>query len=104
MAGEVLQKIIKKEAEAREIIDSAKDDAQSALEHARKKKRKLIDEKDALLTEEEARIKERYAAQTSKILKEIEREEQNRVAEINSTCDKNLPKVVSYISEEIVKE
>jgi len=104
MAGEVLQKIRKKEEEAREIIEKVKDDAQGSFNRAQEEKKKLIEKKDALLKDEEVRIKDRYAAQASKILKEIELEEQNRVADINSTCEKNLPKVVSYISEEIVKE
>ncbi len=104
MAGEVLQKIRKKETEAQDIINRSKEEAQTALEHAAEGKKKLIDEKDALLKKEEVRISQRYEEEASKVLKEIAHEEEEQIERIDSMCGKNLLKVVEYITEEIVKE
>ena len=104
MAGEGLQTIRKTEEEAQDIINRAKSDVQSELEKARAQKKRFIEEKDVLLEKEETSIRQKYEREASTVLEDIAREEKEQIEKINSVCEKNLAKVVQYITEEIVKE
>jgi vacuolar-type H+-ATPase subunit H len=104
MSGEVIRTIKKKEVEASDLVEKAHADAKKLLEKARSEKAGLIGEKERLLKEEESRIRDDYAKQTAKALREIENEEKDAIARITAICEKNMKKVVDYISAEIVKE
>jgi vacuolar-type H+-ATPase subunit H len=104
MAGEVIRTIKEKEVEASDLVTKARTDAKKLLEKTRAEKTGLIGEKDRLLGEEENRIRGDYAKQTAEAVKEIESEEKDAMARITAACEKNMGKVVDYISVEIVKE
>jgi vacuolar-type H+-ATPase subunit H len=104
MAGELIEKIREKEQEASQIISDVKDKAMKMVLSAEEKKADYIGEKDALLREDEKRIKEKYDSETREIIREIEDEEKKGIESINTLCEQNIEKVVTFISEEIVKE
>ena len=104
MAGELIEKIVEKEREAFQIISEVKDKAMKMILSAEEKKTDYIGEKDALLKEDSERVKEKYDSETQDIIREIEDEEKREVQRINTLCEQNLEKVVTFISEEIVKE
>jgi vacuolar-type H+-ATPase subunit H len=104
MAGEVIRTIKRKEEEAGEIINAAHLEARRIVQEARDRKRELFREKDRLLEKEGEMIKARYDKETAGVLAQIEKEEREQIYRINAQYEKNLPAVVSYIIEHIVKE
>ncbi len=104
MAGEVIHRIKQKENEAAELINKARADAKNLLEKTRNGKSDILSQKDLLLQKEEEKIKEKYDKETTHIIQEIEKEENDTIKKITALCGKNLPKVVDYITNEIVKE
>jgi vacuolar-type H+-ATPase subunit H len=104
MAGEVIREIKNKEQEASELLVQAHAEAKKLLEKTRAEKADLIGRKDLLLKEEEGRIRESYAQKTEEAVREIENREKEAVERIEAACEKNMGKVVDYISAEIVKE
>jgi vacuolar-type H+-ATPase subunit H len=104
MAGEVIHRIKQKENEAAELINKARADAKNLLQKTRAGKADILGQKDELLQKEEEKIKQKYARETAQIIEEIEKEENETIKKITALCDKNLPKVVDYITNEIVKE
>jgi vacuolar-type H+-ATPase subunit H len=104
MAGEVIRTIKEKEVEASDLVAKARADAKKLLDETRAEKAGLIGEKDRLLKNEEGRIRDEYAKQTVEAVKKIESEEKEAIGRITAACEKNMGKVVDYISAEIVKE
>jgi vacuolar-type H+-ATPase subunit H len=101
---EVIHRIKQKENEAAELINKARADAKKLLQKTRDEKAGIVGQKDELLRKEEENIKEKYDRDTTKIIEEIEKEEIETIKKITALCDRNLPKVVDYITNEIVKE
>lgn len=104
MAGELIRTIRHKEEEAEEIINAAHAEARRIIQEARDRKKELFSEQDRVLAKEAEKIRARYDAETAEILHQIETEEKEHIERINVQCEKNLPNVISYIMEEIVKE
>jgi len=104
MAGEVIQQIKDKEGEASDLVAKARAEAKKLLEETRTAKAGLIEEKDKLLQRDEAAIKDTYTKETAQAVSEIEEEEKGTVQRIKAACEKNLHRVVDYITSEIVKE
>jgi vacuolar-type H+-ATPase subunit H len=104
MAGEVIKQIKDRESEASELIAEAHADAKKLLERTRDEKTVLIEKKNNLLEKEEEKIREKYAGETADIVKQIEEEEKRTVQKLTTACEKNIGRVVDFISSEIVKE
>ncbi|MGQ9616469.1 MAG: hypothetical protein ACUVWJ_08725 [Spirochaetota bacterium] len=104
MAGEVIRTIKSKEEEAEEIINAAHLEARRIIQEARDRKRELFREKDRLLEKEGEMIKARYDDETAGVLDQIEKEEKEQISRINAQYEKNLPAVINYIIDRIVKE
>lgn len=104
MAGEALRSIKKIEKKAQQIIVDARSKAKRIAEDTDDKRKQFIEEKDGLLKKQEEEIKRRYADETKKEIKALEAEEERHIENVDERCKKTLKKVVSYISEEIIKE
>lgn len=104
MAGEVIRTIKSKEEEAEEIINAAHLEARRIIQEARDRKRELFREKDRLLEKEGEMIKARYDGETAGVLDQIEKEEKEQISRINAQYEKNLPAVINYIVDHIIKE
>jgi vacuolar-type H+-ATPase subunit H len=104
MAGEVIRQIKDMENEASELIAKAHADAKKLLKNTRDEKNVLIEKKNSLLEKEEEKIREKYAGETADIVKQIEEKEKRTVKKLTTACEKNIDRVVDFISTEIVKE
>jgi vacuolar-type H+-ATPase subunit H len=104
MAGELIRKIKETETEAAQILSEVKDRAMKMILGAEEKKAVYIEEKDELLKADEIKIREKYDSEKQDMIREIENEEKNEIEGINRLCEANISKVVTFISEEIVKE
>jgi vacuolar-type H+-ATPase subunit H len=104
MAGEGIGSIKKTEEEAARIVVDAQAETKKILQKARDRKKELINSKDKALVKEEENIKSKYSDQTKEVLTKLEGEEVKNVEKVNEHCQKNLNKVVSFISKQIVKE
>jgi vacuolar-type H+-ATPase subunit H len=104
MAGEVLRSIKKTEEKAQKIIVDARSEAKRVAEDSDDKRKQYIVEKDRLLKKQEEEIKKRYADETIKEIEALTLQEERHIENVDERCKKTLTKVVSYISEEIIKE
>ena len=104
MAGEGIDSIKKTEEEATKIVVDAQAETKRIIQKARDQKNELINSKDRALIKGEESIKLRYNEQTQEVLRKLEGEEEKNVEKVDEHCQKNLMKVVSYISKQIVKE
>ncbi len=104
MAGEVIEKIREKEKEAQEIIEKAKLEARKIVEEAKAKKNGFFTEKDKILKRDEENISKKYHDETEVAINELEVQKNREIEEIDKKCEKNLNKVVEYISQKIVEE
>jgi vacuolar-type H+-ATPase subunit H len=104
MAGELIRQIKESEQKASLIISDVKDKALKVILSAEEKKSDFLKQKDALLKDDETGIKEKYEREKKQMIQEIENEEKGEIESINTRCEKNLLKVVRFITEEIVKE
>jgi vacuolar-type H+-ATPase subunit H len=104
MAGELIRKVKESEQKASQIISDVKDKAMKMILSAEEKKSDFLKQKDALLKDDEKRIKEQYEREKQQMILEIENEEKGEIRSINTRCEKNLLKVVRFITKEIVKE
>ncbi|UCB46534.1 MAG: hypothetical protein JSV25_03670 [Spirochaetota bacterium] len=104
MAGEGIDSIKKTEEEAARIVVDAQAETKQILQKARDRKKELIDSRDKALIKEEENIKSKYSDQTKEVITKLEREEEKNVEKVNERCQKNLNKVVLFISKQIVKE
>lgn len=104
MAGEALRSIKKTEKKAEQIIADARSEAKRIAVDSDDKRKQYIEQKDRLLKKQEEEIKKRYADETKKEIEALEAEEERHIENVDERCKKTLKKVVSYISEEIIKE
>lgn len=104
MAGETVLRIKAKEKEASELVNNARLDAKRVVQSARDGKSAVIEEKDSALKREETVIREKFLRESEEIIRDLQREEEKEIERINEMCGKNLEKVVTFISKEIVKE
>ena len=104
MAGEAIRAIKETEKEALAIVNNARAETKRIVESAGKKSRGLIARKDESLKADEESIRKRFADETEKEIDALEAEEVRHIKKVDELCQKTLKKVVSYLSEQIIKE
>jgi hypothetical protein len=104
MAGESVLKIKEKEKEAAELVSNAMLDAKKIVQSANEQRAVFIEEKDTLLKQEEAKIRDAYMRESDEIIRGLRSEEEQEVTRINESCGKSVGSVAAHIAKEIVKE
>jgi vacuolar-type H+-ATPase subunit H len=104
MAGEAIRTIKETEKEALAIVNNAMAETKKIVENAGKRNKELIAEKDESLKREGQSIRKRYTDETGKQIEALEAEEVRHIKKVDELCQKTLKKVVSYLSEQIIKE
>ena len=104
MAGEALRSIKKTETKAQKIVADAKAEAKKIAGSSDEKRKTIFMQKDALLKKEREEIRKKYEDETKEEIEALEKEEERHIRTVDDRCKKTLKKVVSYISEEIIKE